>query len=255
MGTYALTGGASGIGAELANQLRSEGNTVITLDIKNADVIADLSTSEGRKLAIEGVLEQTNNRLDGFVPLAGVAAGVGHPAALITSLNYFGTVELVEGLRGALASASGAIVLLCSNSAAMSPHETRLISVLLEGDEANALKVTAEDENGMEYMTGKRALAYWMRRNAMDYGRAGVRMNAVAPGPIATPMTEALFEKPGMKDAVDALLGMTPIDRMGTPNEVVDVIRFLLSDAASYVCGSVLFVDGGYDAATRSDHL
>jgi NAD(P)-dependent dehydrogenase (short-subunit alcohol dehydrogenase family) len=68
-------------------------------------------------------------------------------------------------------------------------------------------------------------------------------------------MVEALFEKPGMKDVVDNLLQMTPIERMGQPHEVANAIRFLLSGDASYICGTVLFVDGGYDAATRPESL
>ena len=255
MATYALTGGASGIGAALAEQLRDDGHEVIIVDIRNADVEADLSSAEGRTVAVNAVKERAPGGLDGLVPLAGVAAASGHPPALITALNYFGAVEVVEGLRGTVAQKNGSIVLLCSNSAAMAPHEAPLIEALLSGDEAHAIAVTEQESNGLEYMAGKRALAYWMRRNAMGFARDGVRMNAVAPGPIDSPMTEKLFEQPGMKEVVDSLLDATPIRRLGTAPEVANTIRFLLSDASAYVCGSVLFVDGGYDAATRTDQL
>ncbi len=254
MGTYALTGGASGIGAALSQLLAAEGHQIINVDIRNADVIADLSTEAGRQAAAEGIAERAPDGLDGFVPLAGVGAGTGHPATLITSLNYFGTIALVKALEPTLAAKRGSVVLLCSNSAPMSPAESPLLDALLAGDEAAALALNAE-ENGLEYMTGKRALNYWMRRNAMTLARKGVRVNAVAPGPIDTPMTQTLFENPDMKAAVDGLLSATPIDRMGRPEEVAQVIRFLLSDASAYVCGTLVFVDGGFDAATRSDHL
>ena len=254
MGIHALTGGASGIGAALARQLRNAGHKVINVDIRDADVTADLSTPEGRQDACRIIGEMAPAGLDGFVPLAGLGAGTGHPARLITALNYFGAVSLVEGLRPLLEKKSGAVVLLSSNSCPMSSGEDPLVEALLAGDEAASLEI-AERETGMEYMAGKRALVYWMRRRAFEYARIGIRLNAVAPGPTDTPMVAALFQQPGMKDAVDALLAMTPLGRLGQPDEVASLIRFLLSAEASYISGSLVFVDGGYDAATRKDHL
>jgi NAD(P)-dependent dehydrogenase (short-subunit alcohol dehydrogenase family) len=252
MGTYALTGGASGIGACLAGKLQEQGHTVINVDIKDADIIADLSTAEGRQAAATGVRELAAQGLDGLIPLAGVPGG-GPPGTLITSVNYFGTVEFVEGVRDLVAKKNGAIVLLCSNSAPMSSPEDRLLDSLLAGDEAEALRISAQDDNGMHYMVGKRALAYWMRRNAMAYAKDGIRMNAVAPGPINTPMTKPLFDNPEMAEILKHLLDATPLGRAGQPEEVADVICFLLGPGASYVCGSVLYIDGGYDANTRTD--
>ena len=181
MGTYALTGGASGIGASLAKLLREQGDKVINVDLRDADVIADLSSPAGRQAAITGVRALAPEGLDGLVPLAGIPAG-GPPGTLITAVNYFGTVEVVEGLRDLLADKQGVIVLLCSNSAPMSSPGGPLLDALLAHDEPLALKIAAENDDGLHYMVGKRALAYWMRRNAMAYAREGIRMNAVAPG-------------------------------------------------------------------------
>ena len=80
-------------------------------------------------------------------------------------------------------------------------------------------------------------------------------MNAVAPGPIDTPMTAPLFADPEMAPVMQSLLDLTPLKRMGQPEEIVDCINFLLSPQSSYVCGSVLFIDGGFDAQTRQDHI
>jgi NAD(P)-dependent dehydrogenase (short-subunit alcohol dehydrogenase family) len=254
MGTYALTGGASGIGARLAETLREQGHSVINVDIKDADIIADLSTPEGRQAAVAGVQERAPEGLDGVIPLAGVPGG-GPPGTLITSVNYFGTVEFVEGVRDLVAKKRGAIVLLCSNSAPMSSPEDRLLASLLAGDEAGALKISSEDDNGMHYMIGKRALAYWMRRNTMAYAKDGIRMNAVAPGPIDTPMTRPLFDNPEMAAIMKHLMDATPLGRAGQPAEIAEVITFLLGPGSSYVCGSVLYIDGGYDANTRTDQV
>ncbi len=253
MGTYALTGGASGIGACLADKLREQGHSVINVDMRDADIIADLSTPDGRRAAVAGVQERAPEGLDGVIPLAGVPGGGGPPGTLITSVNYFGTVEFVEGVRDLVAKKRGVIVLLCSNSAPMSSPEDRLLDSLLTGDETEALKISREDDNGMHYMVGKRALAYWMRRNAMAYAKDGIRMNAVAPGPIDTPMTKPLFDNPEMAAILEHLIDATPLGRAGQPEEIAKVICFLLGPDSSYVCGSVLYIDGGYDAHNRTD--
>lgn len=254
MGTYALTGGASGIGASLAKLLREQNHRVINVDIRDADIIADLANTEGRQAAVAGVRERAPEGLDGLVPLAGVAGST--PAGtLITSVNYFGTVALVEGLRDLVARRQGVIVLLCSNSAPMSSPDSRLLQSLLAGDEPEALKIAAEDDDGMHYMVGKRALAYWMRRNVMAFARDGIRMNAVAPGPIDTPMTKPLFDDPEMAGIMQHLVESTPLGRTGQPEEISTVIHFLLGPQSTYICGSVLYVDGGYDAATRTDTI
>lgn len=254
MATYALTGSASGIGAALKAKLEAAGHSLITVDIKDADVIADLTTPEGRQAAVTAILERATDGLDGFVPLAGLGGGSA-PDLLITKLNYFGTVELVEGLRPALADSNGVVVLLCSNSAPMDVVDDEFMQALLDGDEARALARAEAIPPGTHYMQTKRAVNYWMRRNAMAYGRDGIRMNGVAPGPTITPMTAPLFESEEYAPILEALLGQTPIERAGEAEEVANCILFLLGPDASYVHGSLLFVDGGYDAHTRQDHI
>ncbi len=254
MGRYAITGGASGIGAALLSSLVDAGHSVINIDIRDADLIADLTTEEGRQGAITGVLELAPDGLDGFVPLAGIAGGAA-TGRVITALNYFGTVRLIEGLRGALAKNSGAIVILSSNSAPMEVGGEALVSSLLADKESAALEVADTIAEGTHYMLTKRALVFWMQRNCMDYSRAGIRMNAVAPGPVLTPMTEPLFKSEEYAPIMQGLLDATPINRAAQPEEVSSVIEFLLSSNASYVNGSLLFLDGGYDANTRQNHI
>lgn len=254
MGTYALTGSASGIGAALKASLAAQGHTLITIDIKDADIIADLTTADGRSAVIASVMDAAPDGLDGFIPLAGLGGGSA-PDLLITRLNYFGTVELVEGLRPALAKKSGAVVLLCSNSAPMFPADEAFVESLLAGDEDKALELAEKVQAGTHYMQTKRALNYWMRRNVMAYGREGIRMNAVAPGPTITPMTRPLFESEEYAPILQSLLDQTPVNRAGEAEEVANCIEFLLSPAASNVYGTLLFVDGGYDAHVRTDHV
>ncbi len=255
MGIYALTGSASGIGAALKSALTDAGHSLITIDVKDADIIADLASPKGRAAAVAAILERAPEGLDGFVPLAGLGGGTA-PDLLITKLNFFGTVELVKGLRPALAQKNGAVVLLCSNSAPMVPADEDFLEALLAVDEERALQLAEEKvQPGTHYMQTKRALNYWMRRNLMEYAGDGIRMNAVAPGPTLTPMTKPLFESKDYAPVMKTLIDQTPAGRPAEPEEIASCITFLLSPAASNVYGTLLWVDGGYDAHQRQDHV
>ncbi len=91
MKTFVVSGAASGIGAATAALLRDQGDRVITVDLRDADVIADLSTAAGRAAAVAGV-EQLTDVVHGLVPCAGIAGSTGVDSALVVSVNFFGAV-------------------------------------------------------------------------------------------------------------------------------------------------------------------
>ncbi|NBN79886.1 glucose 1-dehydrogenase [Microvirga tunisiensis] len=93
------------------------------------------------------------------------------------------------------------------------------------------------------YAASKGALAQFTKALAHDLAPHGVRVNAIAPGVIATPMTEATRANPA---AIDRFMAHTPLGRVGQPEELAGPVLFLASDLASYVTGAVLPVDGGY---------
>ncbi|EFQ82349.1 oxidoreductase, short chain dehydrogenase/reductase family protein [Aeromicrobium marinum DSM 15272] len=249
MRTYVVSGAASGIGAATAALLREQGGRVITVDLRDADVVADLSTAEGRAVAVAGV-QQLTDVVHGVVPCAGIAGSTGVDAALVVSVNFFGAVELVRGLQPQLAAAgSSAVVLLASNSITGMPGwRASVADLCLTGDEAAARADAAQVESVMVYPATKAALAWWARREGIteQWIGCGIRLNAVAPGMIASPMTDRLLADPEIGPLVEAY--PTALGRLGRADEVAQLIAFMLSDANSLMVGSVVYADGGTDA-------
>jgi NAD(P)-dependent dehydrogenase (short-subunit alcohol dehydrogenase family) len=248
--TVCITGSAGGIGAATRQLFEARGDRVIGVDIRDAEVEANLSTPEGRAAMVAGVTEASGGTLHGVVAGAGVQ---GREAPLEISINYFGAIATLEGLRPLLAAAGGAsAVVISSNSATtMAGVDAAGVGLCLAGDEAGA-RARLEQVGGLAgYPTSKLALARWVRRAAPspDWIGAGIRLNAIAPGPVRTPMTDPI------RDFVLTLGDVYPVpaQRIAEPEEIASVIAFLLGDGASYVTGAFIPVDGGGEAACRAD--
>ena len=253
MGTYVITGGASGIGAAIKEQLQANGNEVLVVDLKDADINANLATPEGRRDAVAAIGKATTAGLAGLVCSAGVGSHV-PDQALIAGVNYFGAVELVEGLRDLLVANKAGVLLVSSNSAPM-PTNPDFIEALLAGDESSAAAIAVEMESHQVYSGTKLALTRWMRRNTQAYAVEGVRMNAIAPGYTRTPLSLAVEDDPAYGDAIKQFIASIPIGRPGLPEDMANAASFLLSDKASFICGAMLFIDGGHDAMMRPDQF
>ena len=254
MRTIAVTGSASGIGAALRSQLEDEGDRVIGVDLRRAEVIADLSNLEGRETAVAEVLTASGFRLDGLVVCAGVGPQVKSGATII-SVNYFGAATILAALRGVLlASEDPAAVAVSSNAATISPGaEGPLVETCLAGDEREARRLADRMDGSSVYAAAKLALARYVRRHAPqpEWAGAGIRLNAVAPGAVATPLLQGGLDDPKLGPAIRNF--PIPLRGIGNPEQIASAIAFLLSPAASFCCGSILFVDGGSDALVRGD--
>lgn len=252
MRTYALTGGATGIGAELKRMLLEQGDEPISVDIRQGDIIADLSTPRGRQLAIDGIRERASGGLDGFIACAGLPP-VAKPLSQIPRVNYFSAVALTQGLQDLLALKRGSVLMVGSNSAPMVPVSDPYVQDCLAGNEEQACAGIEARDGHTAYAGSKCALTVWMRRNVAAYAAAGVRMNAIAPGITRTPLTEQVMADPELGDAMRQFAEMVPWGGVAQPQQIASVMRYMLSPEADFICGSVLFVDGGSDAMLRSD--
>lgn len=248
-----ITGAASGIGAATRLALKATGHTVIGVDIRDADLIADLSVPEGRAAVADALLTRCGGKLDHLVLCAGLGPHV-EPASRVLAVNYLGAVQLLDALLPALRSGNepSAVVVSSVASTQLDWDRNPLASALETNDEAAArvvLQAAGERAGQLAYAASKNALTVAVRRRAAAWGAAGVRLNSVAPGAVETPLLQAGLADPRYGQAIENF--KAPIPRRARSSEIAAVIAFLLSPQASYVHGAQLLVDGGVDAAAR----
>lgn len=254
--TYVVTGSASGIGATTARLLAERGARVIGIDLRDADVEADLSTPEGRSAAAAAAIEQAGGTIDAVIACAGISA----PIAKTISVNYFGVTELLEALRPALARSDAPRAAVVSSMASLQPNSAEMVEAALAGDERSAVEVAEElaaqgPEIGyLVYPSSKRALSRWVRRRSIspEWAGAGIPLNAVAPGTVLTPMTEQLLATHEGRAMVDAAVPM-PLNYHQPPESVANLLIWLTSVENSHLAGQVIYDDGGAEVTLRGE--
>ncbi len=247
-----VTGSASGIGRAARDALEAAGDRVLGVDLHDAEIECDLSTREGRDEAMSRIREQTGGGVDRLVLAAGLGGHV-EDGPLVLSVNYFGSMDLLDGLLPAMQGRPGAAaVAVSSNSSKFGgPGDEPVVQALLDHDEATARARVGEKDGGAGYRTSKHALVRAVRQRAPRWGEAGVRLNLIVPGKTQTPIYQGAKDHPQMGRFVDRI--PVPLGRIGTPEEMGAVIAFMVSDVAAYMHGSVVWVDGGMDAALHPD--
>jgi NAD(P)-dependent dehydrogenase (short-subunit alcohol dehydrogenase family) len=225
-----VTGATSGIGAGIARAFAAAGDVVVATGASDAEVAAarDEAGVDVRRLdvrdgdAVRALVEQLG-ALDVVVNCAGVIRrGAEHdPVAFADTvdINLTGTMRVCAAARAGLKARAGCIV----NTASMLSF---FGGGLVPG-----------------YSASKGGVAQLTKSLAIAYAADGIRVNAVAPGWIATPLTQALQDDPARAATI---LARTPLGRWGTPDDVAGPVLFLASAAARFVTGVILPVDGGY---------
>ncbi|MDI3388488.1 SDR family oxidoreductase [Streptomyces sp. B-S-A8] len=248
-----VTGAGSGIGAAVTALLRSQGDRVVGVDLRGAEIEADLATPEGRARAARAVSDATGGVTDTVITCAGTSV----PGEGMVTVNYFGTTEFVTALQPALAASSAPRVVVIGSVSGTRPADEAVVAALLAADEETALQhartAIAEGRERQLYPSSKSALAQWARRTAVAVGWAdtGIPVNVVAPGIVLTPMSADLFDDPEMKRVMDTAVPM-PLNGYLQPEDVARAVAFLASEANTHITGQVLYVDGGAETTLRA---
>jgi NAD(P)-dependent dehydrogenase (short-subunit alcohol dehydrogenase family) len=197
----------------------------------------------------KGLAEGT---LAAVVMCAGLAGSPDRKGSLLTSVNFFGTIDVLGGLRPLLQPGSAAVA-ISSNSTTVQPDiPLAVVEACLAGDEARAGAAADEGTSIAAYAASKIAVAHWVRAQATgpDWAGAGLRLNAVAPGMIDTPMVAAMRADERTGPMLDML--PIPLGRPGRAEEIAALVEFLVGPDSTFFCGSVVFCDGGSDALLRT---
>lgn len=233
-----ITGGASGIGRKMVDVFREEGATVIAADVNEkaleevsqlenvVGIKLDVSSEEDWKKAVEEVVEK-HGKIDILVNNAGISS---EKSIEETTLNDWNLMLKINGY-GPFLGMRYVIPEMVKQG---------------KGSVVNLSSYTAKVGMGLNtYTASKGAVRSISKAAATQYGHAGVRVNAVFPGVIETPMTQTLQSS---QEVLKQLIAMTPLQRLGKPEDVAKAILFLASDDAAYITGAELTIDGGFTA-------
>ncbi len=241
--TIVVTGAASGIGAETAAELQRQGASVIGVDRNPADgldrfVEVDLSDPG----AIDDLVDDLPPGIDGLCNIAGLPPTA--PAPMVLTVNLFALRRLSELLVAKMAD-GGSITHLASMAGIGWPEAVDQVKATLALDfgsdidefcEANGL-----GEGGRSYFLSKECVQVYTMMNRWTWRDRGIRMNAVSPGPVDTPILDDFIATLGQRAEED----MKIMDRPGRPTDVAPVVAFLQSDASRWFRGANLTLDGG----------
>jgi NAD(P)-dependent dehydrogenase (short-subunit alcohol dehydrogenase family) len=242
-----VTGCGSGIGAEVARQLTELGAEVVGLDVKRPALqlkefheldLADPTSIDRAATAVDGPVDALFN-------IAGVSSGIGDPLRVVT-INFLGTRHFTEALVPSMPS--GSAIANVSSLAASAYRENAVITAELLNTATVADGIEWCERNpqpvkdGGGYRLSKEALILYGMAKVSALGGRGIRINCTAPGVTDTPILDQLRSAYG-QEFLDSF--ETPLGRVAGPDEQASVLVFLNSNAARYITGQVIWVDGG----------
>ena len=269
MADYIVTGGVNGIGKAAVDLLRANGDRVLVIDNEGGDICADLSGKEGRQEAISKVYSSCPDGIDGLACIAGISSPKPNNSSIL-STNYYGAVEVAEGLFPLLEKRKGSCVMITSASITWSaPDRTPNIGELLANcpDEERIGRLAdsfpADPPYNLYYST-KLALSLWVRRNSIEWGIRGVRLNSIAPGCVDTRLGSMTDEKKEelrkkgirMNESFHKTIPTHYRDHgIMPPEDIAETIAFMLSDKSRGINGVMVIADAGQEAYYNTEKV
>ena len=240
-----VTGGASGIGRATAELFAEQGAAVVVADVNEAgeETVGAVTEAGGQATFVRGDVSVETD-VEAMVEVAESVYG-----GLDAAFNNAGIGVPLEAFE-ALDSDRWARVLAVNLGGVCLVHEARAgrDGPQRAGDDRQHVVRRGAGRYAAvgAYTAAKHGVVGLTRTAALEHGRNGIRVNAIAPGFTRTPMVKELFEEPGIE--IEQLLALSPLGRVAEPSEIAEAALWLTSPASSFVTGHVLVVDGGFTA-------
>jgi NAD(P)-dependent dehydrogenase (short-subunit alcohol dehydrogenase family) len=237
-----VTGAAQGIGAACAQRLADDGAAVALWDVDDArgQALADALVAQGRHAVYRHCDVSRKDDVD--AALAGTLQALGHVDGLVNNAGIFKAADFLDITE---ADWDAVIGVNLKGSFLVGQAVAREMAKASGGAVVNMSSV-----NGLtaipaiaSYNASKGAINQLTRAMALALADRGIRVNAVAPGTIATELAKNAVL--GSEEAKARIMSRTPMRRLGEPQEIADVVAFLLSSASGYMTGEIVYVDGG----------